>query len=162
MVRWHFPKISWGHYYKNCRKRAPYIPEITTKKKRKIDTANDEKQKNIKRHRSWGVPNFLPVFLDEEDKETMQDHCEWFRKKVKSFKRETRYWYYWQFDGYNFPTMAWTTVYRNGKLVAPRSTQSFILPRSMKWVPGISGNLVVKSKLPPRSGFSLEAVEPHP
>ena len=31
-----------------------------------------------------------------------------------------------------------------------------------KWVPGISGNLVVKSKLPPRSGTSLEAVEPDP
>ena len=46
--------------------------------------------------------------------------------------------------------------------VAPRSTQPFILPRSVKWVPGISGNLVVKSKLPPRSGSSLEAVEPHP
>ena len=30
------------------------------------------------------------------------------------------------------------------------------------WVPGISGNLVVKSKLCPRSGTSLEAVEPHP
>ena len=29
-------------------------------------------------------------------------------------------------------------------------------------VPGTSGNLVVKSKLPPRSGSSLEAVEPHP
>ena len=28
--------------------------------------------------------------------------------------------------------------------------------------PGISGNLVVKSKLPPQSGSSLEAVEPHP
>ena len=26
----------------------------------------------------------------------------------------------------------------------------------------VSGNLVVKSKLPPRSGSSLEAVEPHP
>ena len=36
--------------------------------------------------------------------------------------------------------------------VAPRSTQPFILPWSIKWVPGISGNLVVKSKLPPRSG----------
>ena len=35
--------------------------------------------------------------------------------------------------------------------VAPRSTQSFILPRSIKWVPGTYGNLVVKSKLPPRS-----------
>ena len=31
-----------------------------------------------------------------------------------------------------------------------------------KVVPGISGNLVVKSKLPPQSGSSLEAVEPHP
>ena len=29
-------------------------------------------------------------------------------------------------------------------------------------VPRISGSLVVKSKLPPRSGCSLEAVEPHP
>ena len=27
---------------------------------------------------------------------------------------------------------------------------------------GISGNLVVKSKLPPGSGSSLEAVEPYP
>ena len=31
-----------------------------------------------------------------------------------------------------------------------------------KHLPGISGNWVVKSKLPPRSGRSLEAVEPHP
>ena len=43
-----------------------------------------------------------------------------------------------------------------------RSTQTFILSRSSKWVIGISGNLVVKSKLPPRSGSSLEAIEPHP
>ena len=41
--------------------------------------------------------------------------------------------------------------------VAPRSTQPFILS-----VPEISGNLVVKSKLPPRSGSSLDTVEPHP
>ena len=33
-----------------------------------------------------------------------------------------------------------------------------------KWVPEISGNLMVKNKLPPQSGShsSLEAVEPHP
>ena len=31
-----------------------------------------------------------------------------------------------------------------------------------RWVPGISGNLVVKSKLPPWSGSRLEVVEPHP
>ena len=31
-----------------------------------------------------------------------------------------------------------------------------------KWVPGISGNLEVKSKLPPRSCCSLEAAEPNP
>ena len=42
------------------------------------------------------------------------------------------------------------------------SGQPFILPRSIKWVPGISGNLMVKSKLPPWSGSSLQAVEPHP
>ena len=47
-------------------------------------------------------------------------------------------------------------------LVAPRSTQPFIFPRSIKWVPGISGDLVVKGKLPPWSGCSLKAVEPHP
>ena len=35
--------------------------------------------------------------------------------------------------------------------VAPRPTQSFILPRSTKWVSEISENLVVKSKVPPRS-----------
>ena len=46
--------------------------------------------------------------------------------------------------------------------VALRLIQPFILPRSIKWVPGISGNLVVKSKLPPGSGSSLGAVEPHP
>ena len=46
--------------------------------------------------------------------------------------------------------------------VAPSSTQSFILPKATKWVQGIPGNLVVKSKLPPPSGSSLEAVEPYP
>ena len=35
--------------------------------------------------------------------------------------------------------------------VAPRSTHPFIFPRPLKRVPRISGNLVVKSKLPPRS-----------
>ena len=46
--------------------------------------------------------------------------------------------------------------------LSPKSNQPFILLRSIKWVPGIAGNLVVKSKLPPRSGSSLEAVAPHP
>ena len=41
-----------------------------------------------------------------------------------------------------------------------RSTQSFIFLRLIKLVPGISGNLVIKSKLLPRSDPSLEAVEP--
>ena len=35
--------------------------------------------------------------------------------------------------------------------VAPRSTHPFIFPRPLKRVPRISGNLVVKSKLPPWS-----------
>ena len=43
--------------------------------------------------------------------------------------------------------------------VAPRLTQPLIL---LRLIPGISGNLVVKSKLPPRSGSNLEAVEPQP
>ena len=40
------------------------------------------------------------------------------------------------------------------------SFQSFILPRLIKRVPGISSNLKAKSKVPPGSGSSLEAVEP--
>ena len=36
--------------------------------------------------------------------------------------------------------------------VAPRSTQLFILLRSIKWIPVISGKRVVKSKLPHHSG----------
>ena len=43
-----------------------------------------------------------------------------------------------------------------------RVQNHWVAPRSIKSVPGISGNLVVKSKLPPRSCSSLEAVEPHP
>ena len=46
--------------------------------------------------------------------------------------------------------------------VTPRSTQPFILPKLIKLVPGISGNLMVTSKLPPRRGSSLETVEPRP
>ena len=38
------------------------------------------------------------------------------------------------------------------QLVSPRLTQPFILPMFFKRVPGISGNLVVKSKLPSCSG----------
>ena len=45
---------------------------------------------------------------------------------------------------------------KNSLVVKPLDSQSrgpvsLILSRSIKWVPGISGNLVVKSKLPPRS-----------
>ena len=36
--------------------------------------------------------------------------------------------------------------------VAPKSTQPFIIPRSIKWVPEILGYLAVKSKLSPCSG----------
>ena len=36
------------------------------------------------------------------------------------------------------------------------------LLKSTKEVPGISGNLMIKSKLPPLSGASLETVESHP
>ena len=46
--------------------------------------------------------------------------------------------------------------------VAPRWTQPFIVRRSIKSVPGIYGNWMVKSKLPPRRGCSPEAVEPNP
>ena len=40
--------------------------------------------------------------------------------------------------------------------------QPFIHLRSIKWVPQISGNIVVKSKLLPQNVSSLKAVEPHP
>ena len=46
--------------------------------------------------------------------------------------------------------------------VAPRPTQPSIFPKLIKQVPGISGNLVGKSKLPLGSGSILQAVEPHP
>ena len=36
--------------------------------------------------------------------------------------------------------------------MASRSTQSFILPRSIKEAPEISGELMVKRKMPPCSG----------
>ena len=46
--------------------------------------------------------------------------------------------------------------------VVSRSTQRFILPSSIKLVPGTPGDFVVKSKLSPRSGsVNLENVEPH-
>ena len=44
--------------------------------------------------------------------------------------------------------------------MGPVFKTTFILLRLIKWK--LSGNLVVKSKLPPRSDPSLEAVEPHP
>ena len=48
-----------------------------------------------------------------------------------------------------FLNMFW--VLNMSGLWTPRLMQPFILPRLIKWVPGISGNLVVKSKLPPHS-----------
>ena len=40
-------------------------------------------------------------------------------------------------------------------------TQTFIFPKSIKWVPGTSGDVVVKSKLSPRSG-SVALKQLHP
>ena len=45
--------------------------------------------------------------------------------------------------------------------VAPRSTQPFILLRLIKWVPGNSGEVVVKNKLPHQSGsLALKQLNP--
>ena len=45
--------------------------------------------------------------------------------------------------------------------VTPRPTRPFFLPRSIKWVPGISWDLVVKSKLSPRSdSVALQLLNP--
>ena len=38
-------------------------------------------------------------------------------------------------------------------LLAPRLVQPILYPRSVKWVPSTPGDLVVKSKLSPYSGF---------
>ena len=38
--------------------------------------------------------------------------------------------------------------------VAPSSTQTFILQKSTKWVPGTPGDLVVKDKLFPSIGYA--------
>ena len=48
------------------------------------------------------------------------------------------------------------------KTNSTKSTQIFFLLRLIKWLPRISGNLVVKSKLPPQNSPSLETVERHP
>ena len=53
------------------------------------------------------------------------------------------------FVGSGFPIQGY---YAQNHLVAPRSTQTFILTRLIKWVTEISGNLVVKSKLLPHDG----------
>ena len=60
------------------------------KKKQKLDT-NDEHQEKVKVYRSWGVPNFLPLFPDGEDEETIQDHSERLRQKsrISKEKRDT-------------------------------------------------------------------------
>ena len=44
--------------------------------------------------------------------------------------------------------------------VTSRSTQSFILLRLIKWVPGTSGNLVVQSKLPLEVALALSQLNP--
>ena len=44
--------------------------------------------------------------------------------------------------------------------VAPRSTQRFTLLRFIKWVPGISEDFVVKSKLPLEVALALRQLNP--
>ena len=66
-----------------------------------------------------------------------------------------------------FNILAPTSILSNGLVVKALDSQSrgpmfkptgvWTLSRSVKLVPEISGNLVVKSKLPPQSGSSLEA-----
>ena len=77
-------------FFENSRKRAPDILEIMAKKKQKLDT-NDEHQEKVKVYRSWSVPNFLPLFPDGEDEETIQDHSERLRQKsrISKEKRDT-------------------------------------------------------------------------
>ena len=88
-----------------------------------------------------------------------------FCKKSESYRKSNHVFVFFLMEqwpigqGAGFPIQGFHV---QNHWVAPRLTQPFILLRSVKWVPEISGNLVVKSKLPPRSGSSLEAVEPHP
>ena len=77
-------------YFKNSRKWAPDIPKIMVKKKWKLYN-NDKHQEKVKVYRSCGKPNFLPVFPDGEDEETMKDHSERLRQKsrISKEKRDT-------------------------------------------------------------------------
>ena len=61
-------------------------------------------------------------------------------------------------DGFNYFSF-WAIFCPFTPLNSPRN-QNF---EKMKTMPGdVKSKLVVKSKLPPRSGCTLEAVEPHP
>ena len=57
------------------------------------------------------------------------------------------YWHWQKFNENHI--FRYTQVFYQ---VIPRSTQSFFLPRSFKWVPEISEDLVLNGKLSPHSG----------
>lgn len=59
------------------------------KKKRNLDTTT-EHQKMYEVYRSWSMSNFLPVFPDGEDEETMQDHSEQLRQKPRVSKKKNK------------------------------------------------------------------------
>ena len=109
--------------------------------------------------RTEGFKTFLMWYKEVWKKNTAENLMKtwWILVWGWFFKRIKEQWPSGQ--GAGFPIQASRV---QNHWVAPRSSQPFILPRSIKWVPEISGNLVVKSKLPPRSGSSLEAVEPGP
>ena len=61
-----------------------------TKKKWTLGT-NDVQQEIVEVYGSFGVPNFLQVFPDEEDEETTQNHSEqwWQKSGVSKENRDT-------------------------------------------------------------------------
>ena len=118
------------------------------------------------------MTKYAAIYSSSRLTDSLTWHCHygtlWFRyQKPPSVTNFNTYWKYL------------SNLISNGLVVMTLDSQSrcpvfkstgclqgrlslFILPRSIKWVPGVCGNLMVKSKLPPWSGSSLEAVEPHP
>ena len=110
--------------------------------KKKITEPLERKQAFFILARDWGVTKWLKkrLRLLLENRKTCVTFCH-----VRNVFVATTYW-----------LRCWIPNIQGSRVeyhwVAPRSSQPFILPRSIIWIPGISGNEVVKSKLLPRSG----------
>ena len=56
-----------------CEREAPESEHrISQKKKKQKLNTNDKHKEKVEVYRSWGVPNFFPVFSEGKDEETMK------------------------------------------------------------------------------------------